>query len=108
MDGTILKQILQNCRENGDRPVYNWINDKCDVEQVVTYRELAERSREIAEELLLSLQLRRDERVILCYPPGLDHILALVACLRAGLTAGIWVGYLFQCTTCFLYIAGEC
>ena len=88
MDGTILEQILQNCRENGDRPVYNWINDKCDVERVVTYRELGQRSREIAEELLLSLQVRRGERVILCYPPGLDYILALFACLRAGLTAG--------------------
>lgn len=88
MDGTILKEILRNCSEYGDSPVYNWVNDKCDVERSVTYRELGERSQEIAEELLLSLQLRRGERVILCYPPGLDYILSLVACLRAGITAG--------------------
>ena len=88
MERTILKEILRNCREKGDLPVYNWIKDNCDVERVVTYRQLGERTREIAEDLLLSQKLRRGERVVLCYPPGLDFILALVACLRAGITAG--------------------
>lgn len=88
MDGRIMKEILRHCNDNSDRPVYNWIGDKCEVERSVTYRELSERTQEIAEGLLLSLQIRRGERVILCYPPGLDFILSLVACLRAGFTAG--------------------
>lgn len=88
MDATVMQEILRHCNEYSDRPVYNWINDKCDVERSVTYRELDERTREIAEGLLLSLEISRGERVILCYPPGLDFILSLVACLRAGLTAG--------------------
>ena len=88
MDGTIMKEILRHCNDNSDRPVYSWIGDKCEVERSVTYRELSERTQEIAEGLLQSLQIRRGERVILCYPPGLDFILSLIACLRAGFTAG--------------------
>lgn len=88
MDGTVMKEILRHCNDNSDRPVYNWIGDKCEVERSVTYREFSERTQEIAEGLLLSLQIRRGERVILCYPPGLDFILSLIACLRAGFTAG--------------------
>ena len=89
MDETILKEILRICIENGDRPVYNWINETCDVERVVTYSELLERSAEIAAELLLSLKIGRSERVVLCYPPGLDFIISFFACLRAGITAGM-------------------
>ena len=88
MEGTIVSEILRNCSERGDRPVYNWLSDRCEVERTITYGELGERTREIAAELLLSLQLRAGERVVLCYPPGLDYIITLIACLRAGLTAG--------------------
>lgn len=89
MDETILREILRNCSENSDRPVYHWINETCDVVRVVTYGELRERSREIAVELLLSLYIVRGERVLLCYPPGLDFIISFIACLRAGITAGM-------------------
>ena len=89
MDGTILKEILRNCREKDDRVVYNWIDEKCDVERAVTYRELDEQTRKIAEELLQKLEVRCSERVILCYPSGLDFIISFIACLRAGITAGI-------------------
>lgn len=89
MEGTILKTILDNCSEHPDRTAYNWLSSKCAVEELVTYRQLDERTREIAGELLSSVEACRGERVILCYPPGLEHILVLIACLRAGIIAGI-------------------
>ena len=89
MDGTILTEILRNCSEKDDRVVYNWIDEKCDVERAVTYRELEEQTRKNADELLQKLEVRRSERVILCYPPGLDFIIAFIGCLRAGIIAGM-------------------
>ena len=88
MEDTVLSAILRNCSELADRPAYNWLSEKCEVQRTVTYRELGERTKEIAGELLLSLELRQGERVVLCYPPGLDYILTFIACLRAGLIAG--------------------
>ena len=99
MEGTILKEILHNCSECGERLVYNWIDSDgscCDVKRAVTYRELGEESRKIAEELLQSLELRRGERAILCYPPGLDFIISFIACLRAGITAGMYELFRFR------------
>ena len=94
MEGTILQEIMRNCRECEERLVYAWINEDCDVTRVVSYRELGEETRKIAEELVRSPEPRRGERAILCYPPGLDFIVSFIACLRAGITAGI---YIFLC-----------
>src|SRR5215472_13600023 len=53
-------------------------------EIAITYRELATRSRHLAARLW---QSGLDERAILLYPAGLDFIVALFACLFAGIIA---------------------
>ena len=90
MEGTILQEILRHCTQSAGRPLHHWVcTGRCEIEETVRYGELGERTRELAE-VLLQLTCHR-ERVVLCYPPGLDFILSLVACLRAGITAGIAV-----------------
>ena len=59
MEDTILKEILRNCSENGDRPVHQWTDERGEIERAVTYGQLGRRSRELAEDLLTSLQIRR-------------------------------------------------
>ena len=88
MDGTILKEVLRHCSEMGDRPVWHWVDEQCEVERVVTYAELGKLSRELAEKMVDSLQLRRGDRALLCYMPGLDPVLTTFACLQAGVIAG--------------------
>ena len=90
MDGTILKKILRNCREkeNEDRPVYAWVDEHCETERVLTYGELGELSEELAKTLLDSLELQHGDRALLCYPPGLDSVITILACLEAGIIAG--------------------
>ena len=89
MEGTILREILRNCSERGDLPVCHWVGRQCEVEETLTYRELGEQSRELAEKLLLSLQLQRGDRAVLCYSQGLEFFVSLLACLRAGIIAGM-------------------
>ena len=89
MEGTILREILRNCSERGDLPVCHWVGRQCEVEETLTYRELGEKSRVLAEELLLSRQLQRGERAVLCYSAGLELFVSFLACLRAGIIAGM-------------------
>lgn len=88
MDATVLKEILRNCGEYGDRPVYQWIDEKCDVADDITYRELAAKSADLAVELQRRLHLSPEDRVVLCYCSGPEFAIALIACSRAGVTAG--------------------
>ena len=101
MDGTILKEILRNCTENGDRPVYHWVDRHGAVERVVTYAELGQLSRELSATLLDSLKLRHGDKALLCYPPGLDPIITILACLEAGIIAGIIGSYSYGCSSRF-------
>ena len=49
-----------------------------------TYQSFAERTRELAAYLSTEARLRRGERVLLVYPPGLEMVAAFFACARIG------------------------
>ncbi len=49
-----------------------------------TYSEFNERSRHLAEHLAEQVGLKRGDRALLVYPPGLEVIVAFVACARIG------------------------
>lgn len=52
-----------------------------------TYRSFEERTRELAGYLLSEAGLKRGDRVLLVYPPGLEVIASFFACVRAGIIA---------------------
>jgi amino acid adenylation domain-containing protein/non-ribosomal peptide synthase protein (TIGR01720 family) len=55
------------------------------VEERITFEQMDRKVRSIAISLLN--QVSTGDKVILCYPPGLDYILAFYACLYAGVVA---------------------
>ena len=94
---TLLEVILHNCEKYADKTALHWVNEDCNVTEHYTYAEVKERTREIAAGLqqLLKEGPKTDpltrERVILCYPPGLEFLLVFIASLRAGLIPGMCV-----------------
>lgn len=84
----LLGAILNSFSARPEKKALHWLNDACEVEREVTYGELEAHTRCLARKLLEELPLKRGERAVLCYLPGLDFIQVFVACLRAGVIPG--------------------
>lgn len=116
---TALHVILRNCGQYSAKPALHWLNVNCKVTEKYTYEEVEYRSRELAHGLLGLVHSQRKEkavsqsgsnaamvevreRVVLCYPPGLEFLLTFLACLRAGIIAGEYV--CIVCVHVFLFL----
>lgn len=70
-----------------DQILYRFVDvDGRELEQY-TYQAFAERTRELAAYLSTEVGLKRGERALLVYPPGLEMVAALIACARIGVVA---------------------
>jgi acyl-CoA synthetase (AMP-forming)/AMP-acid ligase II len=79
-----LVSILQRRAEGqGKERIYTFLYEG--EERFLTYGELDGRARAIAANLIESC--KAGDRVLLLYPPGLDYIVALFACMYAGVIA---------------------
>ena len=66
------------------QPYSIFLNVHGNVTESYTYRELDRRTRCVAEYLSRDIGLKRGERALLVYPPGLEIIVAFFACARIG------------------------
>lgn len=81
---TLLDVFRFHARVQGDKRAFCFVDgDGKEIEQV-TYRELERRSAEIVAALH---EAKPGDRVLLIYPPGIEFIVAFLACLRAGVIA---------------------
>lgn len=85
---TVLGVILRNCKNHATKTALHWLDKECEVVRKVSYGELESATRKLAVRILQEWGTKKGERVVLCYPPGLDFIEAFLACLRAGAIAG--------------------
>jgi thioester reductase-like protein len=67
-----------------DQPYSIFLNVHGNVTESYTYRKLDQRTRCLAEYLSRDVGLKRGERALLVYPPGLEIIVAFFACARIG------------------------
>lgn len=73
--------------EKPDQILYRFVDvDGRELEQY-TYQSFAERTRELAAYLYAEAGLRKGDRALLVYPPGLEMVAALYACARIGVIA---------------------
>ena len=98
VDATILSVLSRNVRERPDHQLFLWLNKNGDEAESLTYRQLWDRSCAVAN-LLRSLtpknkknnRCRRSfeegDRVMICYPFGLDFLAGLFGCMMAGAIA---------------------
>jgi thioester reductase-like protein len=67
-----------------ERVLYRFIAVDGALKASLTYRAVSLRTRNLAAWLARTAGLRRGERVLLVYPPGLEIVVALLACARLG------------------------
>ncbi|MCV7257569.1 thioester reductase domain-containing protein [Mycobacterium shimoidei] len=73
--------------EKPDQILYRFVDvDGHEIEHY-TYQSFAERTRELAAYLYADAGLRKGDRALLVYPPGLEMVAALFACARIGVIA---------------------
>ncbi|OBH89410.1 fatty acyl-AMP ligase [Mycobacterium sp. E2733] len=70
-----------------DQTLYQFVNAEGGQLEHYTYGSFAERTRELAAYLYLEAGLRRGDRALLVYPPGLAMVAAFYACARIGVIA---------------------
>ncbi len=81
---TVIEYLEHGAAVHPDRCLYSFLDVEGRERDTYTYLAFHERTRHLAQYLCLQKGLRRGDRVLLVYPPGLELIVAFVACVRIG------------------------
>ena len=84
---TIIDRLDAGATAHPGRRLYAFLDGGGLEKDGYTYSAFAERTRGLARHLQIEGKLRRGDRVLLVYPPGLELVVALVACARIGVIA---------------------
>ncbi|ETW04345.1 hypothetical protein H310_04641 [Aphanomyces invadans] len=83
-DETIVDLLKRRAMETPDKVVYIFLDDQGHESVVITFEELDRAARKVAATLQTDAGLSKGDRVMLCYPPGLDFAMGFWGCLYAG------------------------
>eukprot|EP00599_Poterioochromonas_sp_BG-1_P008595 CAMPEP_0173151084 /NCGR_PEP_ID=MMETSP1105-20130129/11362_1 /TAXON_ID=2985 /ORGANISM="Ochromonas sp., Strain BG-1" /LENGTH=837 /DNA_ID=CAMNT_0014066377 /DNA_START=89 /DNA_END=2602 /DNA_ORIENTATION=+ len=83
----LLQRLSHWANETPDRRVWTFLNDKGEPVESYTYKELEAASDYLCDFLLNQPKLKKGDRVLLVFFPGLDFSAALLACFKAQLIA---------------------
>jgi acyl-CoA synthetase (AMP-forming)/AMP-acid ligase II len=81
---SIIDYLERGAVAHPDKLLYSFLDVFGQERDTYSYLAFHERTRHLAEHLAVHKGLRRGDRVLLVYPPGLEIIVALVACARIG------------------------
>jgi acyl-CoA synthetase (AMP-forming)/AMP-acid ligase II len=84
---TILDRLAHWRAETPLNPAFHWFDDNGDVVRSLNYSELVAECQKVAASVI-QLGAKAGDRVLLCYPAGLDFIIAFLGCLMAHTIAG--------------------
>jgi long-subunit acyl-CoA synthetase (AMP-forming) len=73
---TLIHVLKHNVSSYPDHVLLRWVNDKCEVTDSLTYKQLWHRSAATAE-LLLKNRVKKGERVMIAYPFGLEFLVGV-------------------------------
>ncbi|CDJ61345.1 AMP-dependent synthetase and ligase, related, partial [Eimeria maxima] len=73
-------------KEIPDAEAVVWLNGEGDVAEIRTYKQLVDQIYQLAG-FLHEIGIKQSDRVILCYPPGIDFIVAFYSCIISGIAA---------------------
>ena len=82
---TILNPLRANAEKHPDKLLYAFLDVDGRTTQSYRYDAFVQRTSDIASHICHTHPLEPGERVLLVYPPGLEMICALFACVRLGL-----------------------
>lgn len=83
----ILEAIHGHAAAKPQQLALSWINEKGQTKLSLTYQEVIEKINGISGYFALQGGLTQGDVVVLLFPPGLDFILAFLACMQLGLIA---------------------
>jgi acyl-CoA synthetase (AMP-forming)/AMP-acid ligase II len=83
----ILSKLRSWCEVQPSKAAWNFLDDKGEPIQSFTYRELDVVSQELAKYLLGKGGLKKGDRAMLVFFPGLEFMISLLACFKAGIVA---------------------
>ena len=81
---TIIDALERGAAAHPDKCLFSFLDLDGRERDSATYLALRERTRHLAEHLRVRKGLRRGDRVLLVYPPGLELIAGFIACARIG------------------------
>lgn len=81
-----LPAIAATLARFGDDALFTWLDDHGEPVDRLTGRDLDRRSANVARELV-ARGVQPGDRAMLAYPPGLEFIVGLLGCMRAGVVA---------------------
>ena len=82
---SILDRLDARANENPHGLLYSFLNINGEAAESLTYAAFLARTNVIAAHLVREYKFRSGDRVLLCYPPGLEMICAFLGSVRAGL-----------------------
>lgn len=82
---TISEVLHLRALQHPDKPVFTYLHDGIHARETVTFREFDEQVTALAQRL--EGKSLKGGRVLMFYPPGIDFLRALFACLRSGIVA---------------------
>lgn len=81
---SLVEYVAFRAVDHPDKTLYSFLDVDGRERDHYTYLAFDERTRHLAETLRTRCGLKRGDRVLLVYPPGLEVIIAFVACTRIG------------------------
>jgi acyl-CoA synthetase (AMP-forming)/AMP-acid ligase II len=82
---SVIDSFIAQCHKDPLNTCFVFLNEKGDIQQQLTRIELHEKALNLASYLVNNLKISPGELVLLVYPQSLDFIIALLACLYAGI-----------------------
>jgi len=82
---SILQALETRPLEQPEQQVYAYADEHGNIDQRISWRELAYRTGVLTGYLRRERGLQAGDRVLLVYPPSIDFVIAFAGCLRAGL-----------------------
>lgn len=82
---TVTKRFNEWVRKHPNKRLFAFLNIKGEITEEFTYQEFENRTKLIAFHLISDYQFKKNDRVLLAYPPGIEMICAFFACIRCGI-----------------------
>lgn len=81
---TILAVLQQRSYSMPDHKIFSWVNGKGKETASLTYLQLWTKASLVANHILSNKAIAKGDRVMVCYPPGLEYLAGLFGCMLAG------------------------
>lgn len=82
---SIIKRFNEWVEQHPEKRLFAFLDINGNIKEDYTYQEFDDRSRLIAWHLVSEHKFKKNDRLLLAYPPGVEMICAFFACVRSGI-----------------------